>query len=116
MNEAETLCDRIVLIDRGRRLLYGPVDEIRRSFSDGAVVVRGRDIPVEAARYRSASDVRAEHGSVRFLLREGAAASDLFREIAATEAAVETFEVATPSLAEIFIRAVQGDARVEAMA
>jgi ABC-type uncharacterized transport system ATPase subunit len=46
-------------------------------------------------------------------LREGAAASDLFRELAATGADVQRFEVATPTLNEIFIRTVAGDARAE---
>ena len=111
MGEAETLCDRILLIDRGQRLLYGSVADVKRGFSDGGVVVRGDAIPTDPARYRSVADVRAADGEVRFVLRDGSTAQDLFRELAAVDARVDRFEVATPSLNEIFLRAVEGDVR-----
>jgi ABC-2 type transport system ATP-binding protein len=111
MDEAQTLCDRILLIDEGRRLLYGTVADVRGAYSDGAVVVHGRGLPSQPAALRSAAEASVADGSVRYLLREGASATDLFRELASLEVAVDRFEVATPSLNEIFIRAVQGDRR-----
>jgi ABC-2 type transport system ATP-binding protein len=111
MGDAQTLCDRIVLIDGGRRLLYGGVDEIRRAFGDGAVTVRGSDVPRDPDRYRSVRDVVAGVGGVRFLLRADATPADLFRELAAMGASVELFEVTTPGLDEVFVRAVAGDGR-----
>lgn len=113
MADAQTLCDRILLIDQGRRLLYGRVPDIQRAFSDGAVEVRGTGIPVEPERYRSVSESSVVNGSVRFLLRNGASAQVLFRELADTGAAVERFEVSTPTLNEIFMRTVAGDHRAE---
>ena len=113
MEEAEALCDRIVLIDRGQRVLYGTVSEIQRAFSDGAVVVRGDRVPVDVTGLSSVTSATATDGIVRFLLREGSAPRDLFRELAAADAAVDRFEVATPSLNEIFIRAVEGDPRAQ---
>ena len=109
MAEAEQLCDRILLIDRGRRLLYGTVQEIQRSFSEGAVIVRGPSIPTDAGRLPSVSAVRATDGEVRFLLADDASPRQLFQQLAAAEVAVDHFEVDTPSLDEIFIRAVETD-------
>ena len=40
MHQVEELCDRIVLIDHGRTVLYGSLDEIRHQFSGHAVIVR----------------------------------------------------------------------------
>ena len=51
---------------------------------------------------------------MRYLLREGQTAQDLFRELAATPAVVERFAVEAPNLAEIFVRAVAGDERARA--
>jgi ABC-2 type transport system ATP-binding protein len=116
MEDAQTLCDRILLIDRGRRILYGGVDEIRRAFSDGAVEVVGRNLPTDAGRLRSADHASAFDGSVRYLLRDGVDASDLFRELATTDAEVERFAVEAPNLAEIFVRAVGGDERAARVA
>jgi ABC-2 type transport system ATP-binding protein len=115
MGDAQTLCDRILLIDKGRRLLYGTVEQVRKAFSDGAVEVIGRDRPVEAPALASVSDLREVDGGVRYLIREGATPQDLFRELAAAGAAVDRFAVQAPSLDEVFIRTVAGDPRAEAV-
>jgi ABC-2 type transport system ATP-binding protein len=116
MEDAQVLCDRIVLIDNGKRLLYGRVDEVRGAFSDGAVEVVGKALPTDAGALSAASHATAYDGSVRYLLREGCTAQDLFRELAATRAVVERFAVEAPNLAEIFVRAVAGDERTERVA
>jgi ABC-2 type transport system ATP-binding protein len=115
MGDAQTLCDRILLIDNGRRLLYGRVRDVQRAFSDGAVEVRGAGVSLEPGHYGSVEHAAAADGSVRFLLREGATAQELFRELADDDAAVERFEVSTPTLNEIFIRTVAGDPRAGAV-
>jgi ABC-2 type transport system ATP-binding protein len=112
MNEAESLCDRILLIDRGRRVLYGTVAQIQQAFASGAVEVQGDSLPA-AEQLSSTSQSLPVDGHVRYLLRDGATAADLFRELAASGAAVSRFEVATPSLNEIFLRAVAGDERAQ---
>ncbi|MFN8518109.1 MAG: ATP-binding cassette domain-containing protein [Chloroflexota bacterium] len=116
MGDAQTLCDRILLIDGGRRLLFGTVPDVRAAFGDGAVEVVGRDVPLDPTRYRSVSHVTAADGRVRFLLREGASAQDLFRELAASDAQVERFSLDAPDLSEVFLRAVAGDARTAMVA
>jgi len=116
MGDAQTLCDRILLIDSGRRVLYGTVPDVRGAFSDGAVEVMGRDIPLEPDRYRSVSHISAIDGRVRFLLRDGASARDLFRELAGTDALVERFSLDAPDLSEVFLRAVAGDPRATSVA
>lgn len=115
MGDAQTMCDRILLIDKGKRLLYGTVDAIRDAFSDGAVEVAGRDIPTDPSSLRSVTDVTSVDGAVRYLIRDDATPQDLFRELADAGAAVERFAVQAPSLDEIFIRTVDGDPRAEAV-
>jgi ABC-2 type transport system ATP-binding protein len=115
MGDAQTLCDRILLIDKGRRLLYGTVRAVRDAFSDGAVEVRGHDIPTDATALSSVTEARATDGTVRYLLARDATPRDLFRELAGTGADVERFAVEAPDLDEIFIRTVAGDARAEAV-
>jgi len=116
MEDAQVLCDRIVLIDKGKRLLYGRVDDVRRAFSDGAVEVVGKDLPTDTGELSAASHATSYDGSVRYLLREGQTAQDLFRELASTPARIERFALESPNLAEIFVRAVAGDERAERVA
>lgn len=113
MGDAQTLCDRIVLINDGRRVLYGTVDEIRRAFSDGAVEVTGKNVPTDPGALRSIDHAEVHDGTIRFLLREGSSPKALFRELADGGADIERFVVEAPNLNEIFIRAVAGDSRAE---
>ena len=109
MEEAEALCDRILLIDHGRRLLYGTLSSVKAQFSDGAVEVHGQRIPSDPTGLASVASLRRVDDSIRFMLRPGATAAALFRELAATDAAIDRFEVAQPSLEEIFVRVVEAD-------
>ncbi len=43
MDQAEELCDRIVMIDRGRRVLYGTLREIKKRYADELQGAAGRD-------------------------------------------------------------------------
>ncbi len=116
MKDAQLLCDRILLIDRGRRVLFGKVDDVRRAFSDGAVEVVGKNLPTDPNALKAATHASAFVGSVRYQLRDGATAQDLFRELGDTDAEVERFAVEAPNLAEIFVRAVAGDERAQKVA
>jgi len=116
MVDAQQLCDRLVLIDKGKRLLYGTVNEIRTAFSDGAVEVTGKQLPTDADGLRSVSHAAPANGSVRYLLNDGMTAQDLFRELAGSPAQVESFAVEAPNLAEIFVRTVAGDERARSVA
>jgi ABC-2 type transport system ATP-binding protein len=115
MGDAQVLCDRILLIHEGERLLYGTVDQARNAFSDGAVQVSGQDLPDSPETLASVTDVHEVDGAMRYLIREDATPQDLFRELAASGAHVEQFAVQAPSLDEIFIRTVAGDPRAEAV-
>lgn len=115
MGDAQTLCDRILLIDHGRRLLYGAVDAVRDAFSDGAVEVSGADIPRSADALESVTDASEVDGAMRYLIRDDASPQDLFRELAQGGAQVERFSVRAPSLDEVFIRTLDGDPRAEAV-
>src|SRR5690606_24394020 len=41
MNYIEEMADRLVMIDHGRRVLYGSVQDVRERFAENAVVVEG---------------------------------------------------------------------------
>jgi ABC-2 type transport system ATP-binding protein len=43
MHQVEELCDRIMLIDEGRDVLYSDLNEIRRCYASNAVLVQGPD-------------------------------------------------------------------------
>jgi ABC-2 type transport system ATP-binding protein len=105
MYQVEALCDRIVLIDEGKTVLYGAVDEIKRSFAGNAVVIEGQgeftDIP-------GVLEVRKQNHTWHLALEIGTDPQDVFRTLAAREdVKIERFELEEPSLDDIFVNVVQ---------
>ena len=104
MNQVETLCDRIVLIDKGRVLLYGDLHEIRDRFTTNAILVNSdanlpKDMPGIAS-------VKENGLTLRLTPQEGVMPQDLLNTLVKHGVNLKSFEVATPSLDEVFIRVV----------
>jgi len=108
MYQVEALCNRIVLIDHGRSVLYGEVSQIKRDFAANAVVVEGQG---DFSRLAGVLEARRENGSGSWhlALAPGVGPQVIFRELAARDdIKVERFELAEPSLDDIFVTVVQG--------
>ena len=104
MYQAEALCNRIVLINRGRTVLNGTVGEIKRRFSGNAVIVHGRG---NFEQIPGVIEVRRENGDAFHLpLEPGVSPQDVFRVLAQRDVQIERFEIAEPSLDDIFISVV----------
>lgn len=105
MNLVETLCQRVLMIHRGQTVLYGPLDEVRRRYSDNAVLVRAE------GDYRACGLVLrtvAENDAVKVYLRDGVRPHDFLSWLVASGIEVRSFEQATTPLEDIFIKVVQG--------
>jgi len=110
MHQVEELCDRLVLIDRGRTVLYGGLDDISLQFSGHAVKVRTQDtLPT----LPGVEKVERNNSAYRLSLAPSATAQDVLRELVEYGITVEQFEIATPTLDEIFIRVVTGNSGEE---
>lgn len=107
MHQVEELCDRILLIDQGRDLLFGSVSEIRRRYSGRAVLVRTAG---ELPHLHGIEQAVPHNNSTKLTLADGTSPQDVLESLVAHQMLVERFEIATPSLEEVFIRVVgQGD-------
>ena len=103
MHQVEELCDRIVLIDHGRNVLYGGVEQIRRDYSGHAVLVRINGVmpPVEGV-----TNVSQHNGALQLTLEPDTSPQDVLQQLVANHARIEQFEVAMPTLDEIFVQVV----------
>ena len=109
MQQVEELCDRILLINDGENVLYGDLNEIRRRFSGHAVVVRTEGKLPELP---GVKESESHNGDLKLTLMDNTSPQDLLKALAASGTNLEKFEVAVPSLNEIFIRVVEeGDAK-----
>jgi len=104
MHQVEELSDRILLIDEGKNVLYGNLDAIRQEYAGHAVMVRTQgDIPSMAA----VQTVVQHNSATKLILAEGSTPQDVLGALVAQDIAVEKFEIALPTLDEIFIRVVK---------
>jgi ABC-2 type transport system ATP-binding protein len=106
MHLVEELCDRIVLIDHGKVMLYGDLADIRRRFSGNAVTVR-TDSPIPTL--KGIERVEPVSGTLKLHLMPGTKPQDILRLLVAKDINLEQFEISMPTLDEIFIRVVQGE-------
>ena len=112
MHQVEAMCNRIVLINKGRTVLYGEVDKIKRDFAGNALLIEGQGnfdgIP-------GVLETRTENGECHLILETGTNPQDIFRSLAQrADIRIDRFEIAEPSLDDIFISVVQGDGKGEA--
>jgi ABC-2 type transport system ATP-binding protein len=104
MHQIEELSDRILLINEGKNVLYGYLDSIRRDYAGHAVMVRTvGDIPT-----LSSVETMVQHNNVtKLILKQGSTPQDVLGALVAQDVAIEKFEIALPTLDEIFIKVVK---------
>jgi ABC-2 type transport system ATP-binding protein len=104
MHQVEELCDRILLINKGRNVLYGNLESIRREHAGHAVMVR---VPGEIPNIASVESMVSHNSSTKLILKAGSDPQDVLADLVAKDVSVEKFEIALPTLDEIFIKVVQ---------
>lgn len=104
MHQVEELCDRILLINEGKNVLYGNLETIRKDYAGHAVMVR---VPGVIPNISSIASIEAHNSSTKLILNEGANPQEVLAELVDQNVGIEKFEIALPTLDEIFIRVVQ---------
>lgn len=106
MHQVEELCDRLLLIYQGKVVLYGALKEIRNDYASQAVIVGSYGPLPEII---AGTDVRQKlNGVTKLMLSPGASPQEVLRSLVSQNIQVEQFEIAVPTLDEIFIKIVQG--------
>ena len=112
MDQVEELCDRIVMIDRGRRVLYGTVREIKKRYAeeiragglrDNVVVVDGEG---DFATVSGVVAATAVGGATRLTLAPDLPAERFLERAIAAGMTIARFEAAPTPLEEIFVHVV----------
>lgn len=107
MHQVEELCDRLVLINKGRAMLYGSLAEIQRRYATPAVNVHTpQTLPADLP---GVQHVERENSGFHLLLKDGTTAQDILRYLVGQGVNLDSFEIAMPTLDEIFIQVVQGE-------
>lgn len=114
MEQVEEICDHIVLVNQGRKILDGSVKAIKQEFKENifSISLGQMDTPLP----ESIELLKKEEGKILFHLRENQNANSVLQYFINQNNTVLAFEEILPSLNDIFIRLVQGTSAARAFA
>jgi ABC-2 type transport system ATP-binding protein len=103
MHQVEELCDRIVLIHQGKNVLYGDLSQIRRQFSGHGVLVQ---VVGPLPDISGVTGIERHNGALHMTLAAETKPQQIVEQLVEKNVTIERFEIAIPTLDEIFIQAV----------
>jgi len=103
MNQVEELCDRILMINNGKAILYGNLSEIKARYRGNSVLL---DFKGELGKVPGVTAKRTHRGYTELMLDGKTTPQQVLAHLISRGLAINRFEVATPSLNEIFLREV----------
>ena len=105
MNQVEQLCDRLVLIDHGTVLLEGALKEVQERFATNQVLIQtDSELPENLPGVQS---IEREGLNYRLTPSDGLSPREILQQLIDQRISLNSFEIATPSLDEIFIKVVK---------
>jgi ABC-2 type transport system ATP-binding protein len=114
MHQVETMCERILLIDQGQRVLYGDLHEIRERFAGNTIEV---ELEGQLAHVSGVERISSKNGTYRLVLKEGTRPEQVLESLVRMpDVTVERFERVHTSLEEIFIQVVEREVKQEELA
>jgi len=101
MNEVEELCDRVLMINKGRAVLYGDLKDIKSKYRNHSVLV---EIEEELGEVPGIKKILSHKGATELVLDENTTSQQVLENLISRGFTVNRFEVAAPSLNEIFLK------------
>ena len=108
MNQVEALCDGVALINKGRLVVYGTVDEVRRRHSLPEVRVYGSGVLPRVPEISGVVDEAA--GVWRLMLSDGTGPADALTALVRAGARIDRYEPMLAPMEDIFLRVVREEA------
>jgi ABC-2 type transport system ATP-binding protein len=103
MNQVEELCDRILMINDGRSVLYGKLAEIKSKYRSNSVLL---GFEGKLGEVPGVTEKRTHKGYVELVLDGNTTPQQVLERLVSHGLVINRFEVATPPLNEIFLKVV----------
>jgi ABC-2 type transport system ATP-binding protein len=107
MEQVEEICNHIVLINKGHKILDGTVSGVKQEFKENLFRITASPLPVSSP--NGIFDVLSKNEqSITLRIKEGHSPNDVLRFFIDQQSNISAFTELLPSLNEIFIKLVEG--------
>ena len=107
MEQVEEICDHIVLMNLGSKMLDGTVQDIKQQFKENKFYIRLAE-PIQLPDSSLFHVVDHTDNALTVKLQEGILSNDVLQYFINQSQTIESFHEILPSLNDIFIRLVEG--------
>lgn len=107
MEQVEEICDHIILVNKGQKILDGSVKEIKQQFKEHIFSAEVDRLPASLI-HPSFSIVQQENNNLTLKINEGYKSNDVLLHLINHQSTIVSYQEILPSLNEIFIRLVEG--------
>jgi ABC-2 type transport system ATP-binding protein len=109
MEQVEEICEDIVLINKGKILLYGGVEKIKNDFKEHLFSVKYNGELLDTISDQNYFIVSKTANEIVFKVGEDQSSNDLLRNLINSQVNIVSFNEIMPSLNEIFIKIVESN-------
>ncbi len=107
MEQVEEICNHIVLINKGHKILDGTVSEVKQDFKENLFRISASPLPASSP--NGIFEVLSKNEqSLTLRIKEGYGPNDVLRYFIDQQANISAFTELLPTLNEIFIKLVEG--------
>lgn len=106
MEQVEEICNKIILVNKGKKILDGDLDQIKKDFRENIFRI-GFDAPFETFESDSFKVINAKDGILSVRISEGVPPTVVLKEFLSHNAQIISFNEVLPTLNQIFIRQVE---------
>jgi ABC-2 type transport system ATP-binding protein len=107
MEQVEEICDKIILVNKGRKILDGTVKQIKQDFKENVYRI-GVSATAESLVSDTFSTIRQKPDEIIVKLADGATNNSVLQHFIKQQIEITAFNEVLPSLNEIFIKLVEG--------
>ncbi|MFT3825121.1 MAG: ATP-binding cassette domain-containing protein [Chitinophagaceae bacterium] len=107
MEQVEEICDHIILVNKGQKILDGTVDGVKQQFKENLFTIGFEKLP-QAFSSPTFQLVNSDKNALVIKINEGHRTNDVLQYFLQQDAVVTGFQEMLPSLSDIFIKLVEG--------
>lgn len=108
MEQVEEICDHIVLVNKGQKILDGTVKGVKNQFKENLFTIGFEEVPVLLNTNSPFEMIGTKDDGFVVKIKEGFKPNDVLKYFIQQNAGVVSFHEILPSLNDIFIKLVEG--------